>query len=338
MKVSDFDFDLPEELIAQHPLKNRDDSRLLEVSRTTTSISEHKFSEIVDLIEEDSVLVINDTKVIPARLFGTKDTGGRVEVLVLKPKGEYYEVLIAPFKRIKEEMLITFSDTFKCKVIKKFDDGIALVKFITQKTFYEELEKYGETPLPPYIHEKLTDSSRYQTVYAKHKGSAAAPTAGLHFTDDLLKKLSEKGVKIVKLTLHVGLGTFKPVKEDKIENHKMHTEEYFLSEESASLLNEQKKMKKKIYAVGTTSLRALEANYQKYHEFKATHEDTDIFIYPPYSVLSVDGLITNFHLPKSTLLFLVSAFSSKEIIKNAYEYAVKKRFRFFSFGDAMIIK
>ena len=338
MKVSDFDFDLPEELIAQYPLKNRDDSRLLEVSRTTTSISEHKFSEIVDLIEEDSVLVINDTKVIPARLFGTKDTGGRVEVLVLKPKGEYYEVLIAPFKRIKEEMLIAFSDTFKCKVIKKLDDGIALVKFITQKTFYEELEKYGETPLPPYIHEKLTDSSRYQTVYAKHKGSAAAPTAGLHFTDDLLKKLSEKGVKIVKLTLHVGLGTFKPVKEDKIENHKMHTEEYFLSEESASLLNEQKKMKKKIYAVGTTSLRALEANYQKYHEFKATHEDTDIFIYPPYSVLSVDGLITNFHLPKSTLLFLVSAFSSKEIIKNAYEYAVKKRFRFFSFGDAMIIK
>jgi len=340
MKTDDFNYELPLELIAQTPLKNRSESKLLVVDRISGDLSHQNFYDIVDLIEENSVLVLNDTKVIPARLFGSKEsTNARIELLLLKDLGNnIYECLARPAKRLQVHTIISFGDgRLKAEVLSKLEDGIVHVKFIYEGIFLEILDSLGEMPLPPYIHEKLEDKDRYQTVYAKHVGSAAAPTAGLHFTNELLKKLKDKGITICYLTLHVGLGTFRPVEVEDVKKHKMHEEYYELSESVADILNQAKLDGKKIVAVGTTTTRVLETVFNKYKEFKAISGKTDIFIYPGYEFKAIDCLITNFHLPKSTLLMLVSAFSSKKIIMKAYSEAVKKQYRFFSFGDAMYL-
>ncbi|MBQ6817335.1 MAG: tRNA preQ1(34) S-adenosylmethionine ribosyltransferase-isomerase QueA [Bacilli bacterium] len=339
MKVEEFNYNLPEELIAQTPLKDRSSSKLLVVDKKSGDFEHHHFYDILEMLDENDVLVLNDTKVLPSRIYGKKvDTGANIEFLLLKDCEEYYEVLVRPARRLKPGTLVNFGDLFTAEVLEKFDEGICHVKFHYQGIFLELLEKLGEVPLPPYIHEKLEDNDRYQTVYATNIGSSAAPTAGLHFTQDILQRLKDKGVTICYVTLHIGLGTFRPVAVEVVEEHHMHSEMYHMSGEVAKILNEAKKNGKRIVSVGTTSTRTLESIYNKYNEFREVTEDTNIFIYPGYTFKAVDALITNFHLPKSTLIMLVSAFSKKEIIMNCYEEAIKEKYRFFSFGDAMFIK
>lgn len=341
MKTDDFDFELPEELIAQTPIVKRDSSRLMVVDKQTGELSHHVFSDIVDLLSSGDVLVLNDTKVMPARLFGVKeDTLAHIEVLLLKNiKDDIWSCLVRPGKRVKEGTVISFGDgLLKAKCISVKEDGIREFQFIYDGIFYELLDKLGTMPLPPYIKEKLEDKDRYQTVYAKNIGSAAAPTAGLHFTKELLEIIKNKGVKICYVTLHVGLGTFRPVTVEDVTNHKMHSEYYEMDEEVANTLNKAKEEGRKIISVGTTSVRVLETVMNKYNKFCKCNGWTDIFIYPGYKFKAVDNLITNFHLPKSTLIMLVSALASKDIILNAYKEAVKEKYRFFSFGDSMFIK
>ena len=340
MKLSDFDYELPEELIAQTPIKTRDRSRLMVLDKKTGKVAHKHFYDIKRELHKGDVLVLNDTKVIPARLIGTKeDTGAVIELLLLKDFGNnIWECLSRPAKRLKVGTIVTFQDKLKAKVVEKKEEGIVHVKLLYEGILMEILDELGMMPLPPYIHEKLEDKNRYQTVYAKNIGSAAAPTAGLHFTEELLEEVKSMGVEILFVTLHVGLGTFRPVEEENILEHHMHTEFYQMNKEVADKLNKAKKEGRKIYAVGTTSTRTLETIMHKYHEFRECSGNTDIFIYPGFEFMAIDGLITNFHLPKSTLLMLVSALSSKEIILNAYREAVKEKYRFFSFGDAMFIQ
>ena len=341
MKTDDFDYYLPENLIAQTPIKKRDNSKLMIVDKNTGEIKHEVFHNIINYLDENDVLVLNDTKVIPARIIGEKtDTKAVIELLLLKNiAGDEWEVLAKPAKRIKVGTLISFGNgLLKASCTKVLEEGIRNIKFTYTGIFYEILDKLGSMPLPPYIHEKLKDKDRYQTVYAKNLGSAAAPTAGLHFTKELLTKIENKGIKICYVTLHVGLGTFRPVNVTDVAMHKMHSEFYQMSREVSYVLNNAKKDGKRIVSVGTTSTRVLETVMNKYGMFKETSGFTDIFIYPGYEFKAVDAQITNFHLPKSTLIMLVSAFASKEIILNAYEEAIKNNYRFFSFGDSMMIK
>lgn len=340
MKTDDFDYYLPEELIAQTPLLHRDESRLLVVDRKNRSYEDHVFSDIVDYFHEGDVLVRNNTRVIPARLFGIKEeTMGHVEVLLLKDLGNnIWETLVGNARIVKIGTVITFGDgQLKAKCISIGDLGVRTFEMIYEGIFMEILDQLGETPLPPYIKEKLTDSERYQTVYSKVEGSAAAPTAGLHFTNEIFDKLKEKGVIIVDITLHIGLGTFRPVQVEDVTEHVMHTEVYNVSEEAADILNLAKKEGRRIIGVGTTSVRTLEANYGKHNCFKAENSQTDIFIYPGYQFKAIDCMVTNFHLPKSTLIMMISAFAGKEFIMEAYAHAVEEKYRFFSFGDSMLI-
>ena len=341
MNINEFDYELPKELIAQTPLKDRSSSKLLIMNKKTGELKHEVFSNIINYLNKGDVLVLNDTKVIPARLIGEKkDTGAVIEILLLKDIGnDTWECLGKPGKRLKIGSTITFGDgSLRCEVVDKLEEGIIHVKLIYDGILMEILDKLGTMPLPPYIHEKLEDQSRYQTVYAKVSGSAAAPTAGLHFTKELLKHIEDKGVIITYVTLHVGLGTFRPVEVDNILEHKMHSEYYVMSKETAEILNKAKEEGRRIIAVGTTSTRTLEtiATNNK-GIFKACSGDTDIFIYPGYKFKAINCLITNFHLPKSTLVMLVSAFSSRNMIMNAYNEAIKYKYRFFSFGDAMFI-
>ncbi len=340
MNLSDFDYNLPEELIAQTPIAKRDNSKLLILDKNNGNIKHQTFSDILNELNNGDVLVLNDTKVIPARLIGTKEeTGAIIELLLLKELGnDTWECLTRPAKRLKIGTTVKFSDKLKAEVINKYDEGIAHVKLIYNGILMEILDELGEMPLPPYIHERLLEKDRYQTVYAKNIGSAAAPTAGLHFTDELLAKIKSKGVEILFVTLHVGLGTFRPVEVENVLEHHMHSEFYEMNAHTAERLNKAKAEKRNIYAVGTTSTRVLETITHKYNEFKPCSGNTDIFIYPGFEFKAINGLITNFHLPKSTLLMLVSALSSREIILNAYNEAIKNNYRFFSFGDAMFIK
>ncbi len=340
MKTEDFNYDLPEELIAQTPLKNRDESRLLVLDKKTGSIEHKHFYDIIEYLNEGDALVLNDTKVLPARLFGIKEeTEAHIEILMLKEiENDTWECLTKPAKRVNIGTVIDFGGLLKARALEIKEEGIIVYKFEYKGIFYEILDKLGTMPLPPYIHEKLEDQSRYQTVYAKEEGSAAAPTAGLHFTKELLNKIEKKGIKIVYITLHVGLGTFRPVNVENINEHKMHSEYYIMSKESADILNETKKKGNKIISVGTTSTRTLETIMNLYGEFKSCSGWTDIFIYPGYEFKAIDNLITNFHLPKSTLVMLVSALAGRENILNAYNEAIKLKYRFFSFGDAMLIK
>ena len=341
MKTEDFNYNLPEELIAQTPLAKRDESRLMILDRKTGEIKHEIFHNIIDYLNSDDVLVLNDTKVMPARIIGEKkETGAIIELLLLKNiEDDIWEVLAKPAKRIKVGSVITFGDgTLIAECTGTGEEGIREVKFIYDGIFYEILDKLGSMPLPPYIKEKLTDKDRYQTVYAKNIGSAAAPTAGLHFTKELLEAIKNKGIKICYITLHVGLGTFRPVNVEDVTTHKMHSEFYQMSKEVANILNQAKKEGKRIVSVGTTSTRTLETIITKYGEFKEVSGWTDIFIYPGYEFKAIDAQITNFHLPKSTLIMLVSAFATKKIILNAYNEAVKNKYRFFSFGDSMFIK
>lgn len=341
MKTDDFDFDLDEDLIAQHPMKNRDESRLMVMNRTSGEISHKRFYDIVDYLEPGDVLVLNDTRVIPARLFGNRpDKNEKIEVLLVKrEEDDVWETLVKPGKKMKLGSNITFGDgLLKGEVVDINDEGNRFIKFSYEGIFEEILDELGNMPLPPYITEKLEDKERYQTVYAKHEGSAAAPTAGLHFTNELLDKIRQKGVIVKFVTLHVGLGTFRPVKVDDVEKHNMHSEMYIMPKDTADAINEAKKNGNKIIAVGTTCIRTLESVHKKHGDIREDSGWTDIFIYPGFEFKVVDSLITNFHLPKSTLLMLVSAFSTKENILRAYDIAVKERYRFFSFGDAMFIK
>lgn len=341
MKTEDFDFELPEELIAQTPIKERDHSRLLVLNRKDGSIEHKIFTDIIDYLEEGDSLVLNDTKVMPARLYGVKEeTDALIEVLLLKDLGDNtWECLTRPAKRIKEGTVVSFGDgLLKAKCVKCGDEGIREFKLIYNGILYEILDKLGEMPLPPYIHEKLEDKDRYQTVYAKNIGSAAAPTAGLHFTKELLQKIKDKGINIVYITLHVGLGTFRPVNVLDVTKHKMHSEYYMMSKEAANILTKTKQNGKKIISVGTTSTRTLETIMSLHGEFMECSGWTDIFIYPGYQFKAVDNLITNFHLPKSTLVMLVSALASKELIMKAYHEAIINKYRFFSFGDSMLIR
>ena len=341
MKTDDFDFYLPEELIAQTPIEKRDSSRLMVLDKENGNIKHEIFHNIISYLEKGDVLVLNDTKVLPARLIGTKEeTNATIEILLLKNiENDDWECLVKPAKRIKEGTIISFGDgLLKAKCIKVLDEGIRHFTLIYEGILYEILDKLGSMPLPPYIKEKLEDKDRYQTVYAKNIGSAAAPTAGLHFTKELLKEIENKGINICYITLHVGLGTFRPVNVEDVTTHKMHSEFYMMTKEVADILNKAKEEKRRIISVGTTSTRTLETIMNKYNEFKECSGYTDIFIYPGYEFKGIDALITNFHLPKSTLIMLVSALCSKEIILNAYKEAVKNKYRFFSFGDAMFIK
>jgi len=339
MKTDDFDFELPEELIAQTPLKQRDSSRLLVLNKKNGNVKHQNFTDIIDYLNKDDVLVLNDTKVIPARIIGTKEeTNAVIELLLLKENNNNeWTCLTKPAKRVKVGTVINFNNLLKAECIEVKDEGIRIYKLIYEGILYEILDKLGEMPLPPYIHEKLEDKDRYQTVYAKNIGSAAAPTAGLHFTNELMDKIKEKGIKIAYVTLHVGLGTFRPVNVEDVTKHKMHSEYYVMTKETAQILNKAKKNNNRIISVGTTSTRTLETIINLYGEFKECSGNTDIFIYPGYKFKAIDALITNFHLPKSTLVMLVSAFSSKEYILNAYKIAVENKYRFFSFGDAMFI-
>lgn len=341
MKTDDFDYYLPENLIAQTPINKRDESKLMVLNKETGTIEHRHFADIIDYLTPNDVLVLNDTKVMPARLIGQKeDTNGHIELLLLKnTQNNIYECLCKPAKRVKVGTIVTFGDgILKAKCIETKEEGIREFEFLYDGIFYEILDKLGEMPLPPYIHKKLKDKNRYQTVYAKNIGSAAAPTAGLHFTQELLEKLKNKGITICYVTLHVGLGTFRPVNVEDVTTHKMHSEFYTINEETAKILNQAKKDGKNIVSVGTTTTRVLETVMNQYQTFKACSGYTSIFIYPGYQFKAVDSLITNFHLPKSTLIMLVSAFCSKEIIMNAYSEAIKNNYRFFSFGDSMFIK
>ncbi|UQF22909.1 tRNA preQ1(34) S-adenosylmethionine ribosyltransferase-isomerase QueA [Vagococcus lutrae] len=342
MSTEDFDFDLPEKLIAQTPLKNRETSRLLVVEQATGKMADKHFTDILDELHPGDALVMNDTRVLPARLHGVKpDTGGQLEVLLLvNQEGNRWETLIKPARRAKVGTEIYFGDgRLKAKVVEELDHGGRIIDFMYEGVFLEILESLGEMPLPPYIKEQLEDPERYQTVYAKENGSAAAPTAGLHFTKELLQKIEEKGVKLVYLTLHVGLGTFRPVSVENVDEHEMHREFYRLTEEAAETLREVKASGGRIVAVGTTSIRTLETIGTKFDgQLQADSGWTDIFIYPGYEFKIVDAFSTNFHLPKSTLVMLVSAFLGKELTMEAYAHAVSEEYRFFSFGDAMFVK
>lgn len=341
MNVKDFDFYLPEELIAQHPLEQRDSSRLMVLDKETGEINHKTFHDIVEYLNEGDTLVLNNTRVLPARLIGEKEeSGGKIEFLLLKRvEGDKWECLAKPGKSAKEGRRFTFGGgKLKAEVIEVKEDGNRIVEFYYDGIFEEVLDSLGEMPLPPYIHERLEDKERYQTVYSKEEGSAAAPTAGLHFTKELLEQIKEKGVNVVYLTLHVGLGTFRPVKVENIEEHDMHSEYYHLSKETADIINATKKRGNKVISVGTTSTRTLETIGDENGEVTEQSGWTNIFIYPGYKFKIVDRLITNFHLPESTLIMLVSTLAGKEHVMNAYKEAVKEKYRFFSFGDAMFIK
>ncbi|MCE5089868.1 tRNA preQ1(34) S-adenosylmethionine ribosyltransferase-isomerase QueA [Staphylococcus devriesei] len=340
MNVEEFDYDLPESLIAQTPLKDRDHSRLLVLGRQSGEIDHKHFTDIIDYFNPGDTLVLNDTRVMPARLFGLKEeTGAKVEMLMLtRIEKNDWEVLLKPAKRIKVGNKLSFGEgKIIAECIEELDQGGRIMRLHYEGILEERLNELGEMPLPPYIKERLDDPERYQTVYAKENGSAAAPTAGLHFTDDLLEKVKAKGVNIAFITLHVGLGTFRPVSVDNIDDHQMHSEYYQMTQQTADLLNQTKEQGNRIISVGTTSTRTLETIRRDNDEFVAVSGWTDIFIYPGFEYKAIDGLITNFHLPKSTLVMLVSAFSSRENILNAYNKAVELKYRFFSFGDAMLI-
>ncbi len=339
MKVSDFNYELPEELIAQVPIKNRDESRLMVLDRSSLSIEHKVFKDIIDYLEPGDCLVRNNTKVIPARLYGKKETGANVEFLLLNNiEGDIWEAIVRPGNKLHIGTKVIFGDgILEAEILDIMPGGTRKVKFKYAGIFNEILDKIGLMPLPPYIHETLKDKDRYQTVYAKYNGSAAAPTAGLHFTEDLLEKIKEKGIEIANVTLHVGIGTFRPVKEDEVEKHDMHSEHFYIKQEDAYKINNAKKNGKRIISVGTTSCRVLETIADENGFVKQTEGDTKIFIYPGYKFKCIDGLITNFHLPQSTLLMLVSAFSNRDFILKAYNMAVKEKYRFFSFGDAMFI-
>ena len=337
MLVTDFDYELPRELIAQHPMEPRDHSRLLVVNKDDGTIEHKHFYDLIEYLHPGDVLVFNDTRVIPARLHGFKDTGAHVEVFLLTRKNTTdWEVLVRPGKKLQVGAKINFSEELSCEVIDHTDFGGRVVRFAFVGIFEEILDRLGETPLPPYITAPLEDKERYQTVYSRERGSAAAPTAGLHFTKELLQRIKEKGCEEVFVTLHVGLGTFRPVSEEKIEDHKMHKEFYTVSQEAADAVNKAKAEGRRIIAVGTTSVRTLEAAC-KDGKLQAGGNWTNIFIYPGYKYQLVDALVTNFHLPQSTLLMLVSALSTREIMLNTYKVAVEEKYRFFSFGDAMFI-
>lgn len=337
MKVTDFDFDLPEVLIAQTPLENRDTSRLLVVDGF--HLEDKHFYNIEDYLNEGDVLVLNNTRVMAARLFGVKEeTGAHVELLILKIQEHEVECLVGNAKVVKVDTLITFGDgRLKARCVRVGEEGIRFFEMIYEGIFLEVLDSLGEMPLPPYIHEKLEDKERYQTVYSKVDGSAAAPTAGLHFTQEIMNRLRDKGVTIAFITLHVGLGTFRPVKVDDVLNHTMHKEAYSMSQETADILNTAQKEGRRIVAVGTTSVRTLETIKRDYGKFVACEGESDIFIYPGFEFKAVDAIITNFHLPKSTLIMLVSAFASKEVVDHAYHHAIEAQYRFFSFGDSMFL-
>ncbi len=338
--LSDFDFDLPHELIAQTPLKQRDQSRLLVLDRNQHTLQDDYFYHLIKYLKKGDVLVRNNSKVIPARLFGYKaDTKAHIEILLLKQKeNDLWECLIKGAKKVKKGTQLIFDKALlRAEIIEKKENGLCDLKMIYQGIFNEILDQLGTMPLPPYIKEKLKDKQRYQTIYAKVEGSAAAPTAGLHFTNELFDRIKDLGVEILDVTLHVGLGTFRPVDVEEITQHEMHEEYYEISNEVANKLNQAKKEHRRIIAVGTTSCRVLEANYRKYQQFKEETSTTNIFIYPGQKILSIDGLITNFHLPKSTLIMLVSTFADKDFIFEAYHHAIQNHYRFFSFGDAMLI-
>ena len=340
MKVTEFNYELPEELIAQTPIEKRDESRLMILDRERQTIEHKTFRDIIDYLEPGDCLVRNNTKVIPARIYGKKETGANVEFLLLNNiEGDIWETIVRPGNKLHVGTKVIFGDGILiAEILEIMPGGTRKVKFSYQGIFNEILDKIGLMPLPPYIHEELKDNDRYQTVYAKYEGSAAAPTAGLHFTPELLSKIEEKGIKIANVTLHVGIGTFRPVKEDTVEEHEMHTEHFYIKQEDVEKINETKKQEKRVIAVGTTSCRVLETIADEKGLVKETEGDTKIFIYPGYQFKCLDGLITNFHLPQSTLLMLVSALAGKDYIMRAYQEAVKEKYRFFSFGDAMFIK
>lgn len=339
MRTSDFFYDLPEELIAQIPLKNRSESRMLYLNKKSGSVVHKHFFDILDYLNDGDCLVLNNTRVLPARIFGTReDTGAVVEFVLLKQKEQLiWECIAGPGKKAKTGTNFKFSDELSATVIDVLDDGNRILRFDSKGEFYSVLDKVGQMPLPPYIKAKLEDKERYQTVYSKELGSAAAPTAGLHFTEEIISKLKEKGVRIAYVTLHVGLGTFRPVKVEEITDHKMHSEHYYVSKEAADTINECKNNGGRIICVGTTSCRTVESVCQKHGKICECSGDTEIFIYPGYKFGIMDGLITNFHLPESTLIMLVSAFAGYENTMAAYKEAVKEKYRFFSFGDAMLI-
>ncbi len=340
MKVSDFNYDLPQELIAQVPIKNRDESRLMILNRQKETIEHKIFKDILDYLEPGDCLVRNNTKVIPARLYGIKqDTNANVEFLLLnRIEGDIWEVMVRPGKKLKAGVKVNFGNgILKAEILEQLDNGNRKVIFEYSGIFNEILEQIGLMPLPPYIHEKLQEKDRYQTVYAKDEGSAAAPTAGLHFTEELLEKIKEKGIEIANVTLHVGIGTFRPVKVENIEDHDMHSEHFYIKSEDAEKINKAKKEGHRVIAVGTTSCRVLESIADEKGMVHETEGDTQIFIYPGYKFKCLDALITNFHLPESTLIMLVSALANREFIMKAYNEAVKEKYRFFSFGDAMFI-
>lgn len=338
LKTSDFYYDLPEELIAQTPLEPRDSSRLLVYNRTTDEVFHRHFRDVGDYLKPGDLLVVNTTKVYPARIFAYTEHGGKVEILLLKRQNlTDWECLVKPGKKCREGVILVVNEELKAEIISRTDDGGRIVRFIFDGVFEDILSRVGEMPLPPYIHEKLKDKDRYQTVYCKQEGSAAAPTAGLHFTLRLIDELKAKGVEFAEVQLNVGLGTFRPVKTDDLEHHNMHTEYYVIDEENAEKINKAKREGRRVIAVGTTSVRTLETVADENGFVKAQSGDTSIFIYPPYKFKCVEGLITNFHLPESTLVMLVSAFASREKILELYNLAVKEKYRFFSFGDAMFI-
>lgn len=340
MQVSEFNYNLPEELIAQTPLKKRDESRLMVLDRGKNTIEHKLFKDIIEYLKPGDVLVRNNTKVIPARIYGKKDTGANVEFLLLnRIDGDIWESIVRPGNKLHIGTKVIFGNgLLEAEVLDIMPGGTRKVKFYYKGIFNEILDKIGLMPLPPYIHEELKEKERYQTVYAKYEGSAAAPTAGLHFTEELLEEVTKKGIQIANVTLHVGIGTFRPVKVEKIEEHDMHSEHYYIKEEDASIINTAKKEGRRVIAVGTTSCRVLESIADEQGFVKEQEGDTKIFIYPGYKFKCIDGLITNFHLPESTLIMLVSAFAGRDYIMRAYEEAVKEKYRFFSFGDAMFIK
>ena len=339
MKVSEFNYDLPEELIAQHPYDKRDEARLLVMDRTTQKIKHTVFKQVIDYLNPGDCLVINNTKVLPARLYGKKDTGANVEFLLLKNlQNDEWETMVRPGNKLKPGTKVSFGNgLLKAEILEVLAGGNRKVKFEYQGIFNEILDQIGLMPLPPYIKESLKENDKYQTVYAKYEGSSAAPTAGLHFTEELLEEIKKKGVKIAKVTLHVGIGTFRPVKVENVEEHTMHSEHYYIKKEDADLINETKKNGHKIISVGTTSCRVLESVADENGFVKETEGDTSIFIYPGYQFKCIDQLITNFHLPESTLIMLVSSLAGKDFVMKAYEEAVKEKYQFFSFGDAMMI-
>ena len=339
MNISDFDFELPEELIAQHAVEPRDHSKLLVLNKDKKTLEHKKFYNIIDYLKKDDVLVINRTKVIPARLFGHKENGVILECFLLKRYDLYtWEVLLKPAKKLKIGQKLIFSDgILEAELLEIKEDGNRIIKFNFEGSFEEILDKLGEMPLPPYIMEKLEDKNRYQTVYAKEGESVAAPTAGLHFTNELLEKIREKGITIAEVFLDVGLGTFRPVQVENVLDHKMHSEKYRIPEETAKIINEAKKKGNRVIAVGTTSVRTLESSVDENGKLKASEDNTNIFIYGDYKFKIIDAIITNFHLPKSTLIMLISAFGGKEFIFEAYKKAVEEKYRFYSFGDSMFI-